>query len=540
MAFPLLLKTILERSRRLFPRKEIVSRDFSGEFRYTYQDFYERVCRLANALEAMGIKRGDRVATFAWNNHRHLELYFAIPCLGAVLHTVNIRLFPDQIVYILNHAEDKVIFIDEDLVPLINGIKDRLNTIQQYVIMTNKPQMPQTGLSPQASYEELLARASPRYSFPEDIDENSAAGMCYTTATTGNPKGVLYTHRGIVLHSFAISLPDVGGISERDVVMPIVPMFHANSWGIPFAATMLGTKQVLPGARPDPRILCELMQKEKVTISLGVPTVWMGILNFLEREPYDLSSLRIALCGGSAPPKALIEAFDKKTGAMMLHAYGLTETYPLALYSRPKSYMMDWPEEKVYEKRARQGILAPGLEMKVVNQHGEEVSPDGKEMGEILLRGPWIIEEYYNDPRTAESFTGGWLRTGDIATVDEEGYIQIMDRSKDLIKSGGEWISSVDLENTIMAHPAVLEATVVGVPHEKWQERPLACVVLKPDFRGQVDKKELLDFLVGKVAKWWIPDDVVFVDELPKTSVGKFDKKVLRERFKTYRLETSA
>lgn len=540
MAYPLLLSNFLERANRLYAKKEIVSRDFSGEMRYTYGDFYRRVTQLANALTKLGVQRQDRVATFAWNNHRHLELYFAVPAMGAVIHTVNIRLFPDQLVYILNHAADKVIFVDEDLVPILERVADKLATVRHFVIMTDRTTPLETKLSPVSYYEELLAQSPAGYDFPKDLDENSAAGLCYTTATTGNPKGVVYTHRGIFLHSLAISLPDAAGISETDVIMPVVPMFHANAWGIPFAATMAGAKQVLPGARPDARTFLQLMEKEKVTLSLGVPTVWMGVMQLLEKENYDLSSLRAVLCGGSAPPRSLIEAFERKTGALFLHAYGMTETYPLVTVARPKSYMKDWPAEKIYEKRAKQGALVPGLEMKLVNEKGVEVAHDGKELGELLLKGAWIIEEYYNDPRTAGSFSDGWLRTGDMATIDEEGYVQIMDRAKDLIKSGGEWISSVDLENTIMAHPAVLEAAVIAMPHEKWQERPLACVVLRPEYRGQVTQEDILDFLRNKVSKWWLPDRVDFLESIPKTSVGKFSKRQLREWYAANNFERPA
>lgn len=532
MPYQLLLTNFLERAQNLFARKEIVSRDFSGRFTYTYGEFYRRVGKLARALESLGVERGDRVATFAWNNHRHLELYFAVPCLGAVLHTVNIRLFPDQLVYILNHAEDRVIFIDEDLVPVIEGVRDRLETVRHFVVMTDKPGLPDTRLSPAVSYEELVGSVPEGYTFPKDLDENSPAGMCYTTATTGNPKGVVYTHRNIFLHSLGISLPDVACLGERDVIMPVVPMFHANSWGIPFAAAMLGAKLVLPGSRPDPRILCGLMEKEKVTVSLGVPTVWMGVLNLLRQENYDLSSLRLVLCGGSAPPRVLIEAFEQKVEALFLHAYGMTETTPLVTASRPKSYMLDWPLEKQYDQRSKQGTLVPGLEMRIANEVGEEVAHDGKEMGELLLRGAWVVEEYYRDPRSSEKFSDGWLKTGDMATIDEEGYVQIVDRTRDLIKSGGEWISSVDLENAIMAHPAVLEAAVIAIPHEKWGERPLACVVLRPEARGKIDQKEILNFLGGKFSNWQLPDVVDFIEEIPKTSVGKFSKKTLRERYR--------
>ncbi|WP_242868754.1 long-chain fatty acid--CoA ligase [Desulfotomaculum copahuensis] len=532
MRYPLLLRSILERARKLFPAKEIVSRDFSGLFRYDYGRFYERVCRLANVLKELGVEPGDRVATLAWNNHRHLELYFALPCMGAVVHTVNLRLFKEQIIFILNHAEDRVIFIDEDLVPVIEEIREQVQGLKHFVIMTDKDGPPPTSLSPAYSYEQLLAGASPDYRFPADLDEWSPASMCYTTATTGDPKGVMYSHRALYLHSLMIGMTDTFGLCEQDAAMPVVPMFHVNAWGIPYGAALVGAKLVLPGARPDARVLCELIQNEKVSVAAGVPTIWMGCLNLLEKENYDFSSLSRLLVGGASSPRALIEAYEKKHGIPFIVAYGMTETTPLTLLSRPKSYMRDWPEERVYALKVKQGLFAPGLEMRVTGEDGTDVLWDGCTMGELLFRGPWITGEYYRDPqRSKEALRGGWFRTADIATVDAEGYVNICDRSKDLIKSGGEWISSVELENTIMGHPAVAEAAVVALPHEKWQERPLACVVIREEFKGRVKPEDILEYLRSRVAKWWLPDRVEFIDEVPKTSVGKFDKKVLRRRF---------
>ncbi len=526
---PLTLTNFLERARRFFPKKEIVSRGLEGKQSYTYREFYERVCRLANALEGLGIKEGDRVGTFAWNHYRHLELYFAAPCMGAILHTVNIRLFPDQIVYILNHAEDKILFIDEELVPLIEGLKERIKTVQRFVIMTDKAP-PKTSLAPAHPYEELLNRAAKSYAWPT-LDEWTPAGLCYTSGTTGDPKGVVYSHRGLSLHSFAFCLSDPFGLCERDVAMPVVPMFHANAWGIPYAATMVGAKQVFPGPRPDPKAIAELIQSERVTFTAGVPTLWIGLLQLLEKERYDLSSLRGIGCGGSAVPQSLIEAYEKKLGIQIIQGWGMTETSPLAAASWLKSHMQPWPEAKKFQQRAKQGLILPGLEFKVVDEQGREVPWDGKSRGELLVKGPWVAKEYYKDPRSVESFKEGWLHTGDVAAIDEEGYIIIVDRLKDVIKSGGEWISSVDLEGAIMAHPKVLEAAVIAIPHEQWQERPLACVVPKPN--EKLTKEEILDSLKGKFANWWLPDDIVFMSEIPKTSVGKFDKKVLREQFKT-------
>ncbi|MBI4295157.1 MAG: long-chain fatty acid--CoA ligase [Chloroflexi bacterium] len=529
--YPLLVKSILERPLRLFARKEIVSRDFSGDFRYTYGDFYKRVCRLANVLEGMGIKRGDRVATFAWNNHRHLELYFAAPCMGAVLHPLNLRLFPDHLAYIINHAEDKVIFIDEDMLPSIEAVKDKIKTVSNFVVMTDKQRMPGTTLSPVASYEQLLSQASPEYRFPADLDENSAAALCYTSATTGMPKGCIYTHRGVHLHALTVGLPDVTGLSEKDTVMYAVPMFHALAWVMPYVATWVGAKQVMAGPHPDVRDWCQLIQNEKVTFSLAVPTVWRGILNLLETEKHDLSSLRLVLNGGSAPSLALIEAYEK-LGIHYVHGFGLTESSPFLAVNMLKSYMEDWSEQQKYAHMLKQGLIVRGIEWKVVDENGQEVKRDGKEMGELCVRSPWAITEYFKEPeRSAEAIKGGWLHTGDVVTVDEEGYIEIKDRRKDIIKSGGEWISSIDLENTIMNNPAVLEACVVGVPHPRWEERPVAYVVLKPSSKDKVTREDILNFLRDKVVKWWIPEDVRFVDEIPKTGVGKFNKKLLRQMY---------
>ncbi|MFZ5647496.1 MAG: long-chain fatty acid--CoA ligase [Bacillota bacterium] len=532
MNYPLTTNSILERAKMLYSKREIVCRDYSGMFRYNYGQFYDRVCKLANVLERLGVKRGDRVATLAWNTHRHLELYFAIPCMGAVLHTLNLRLFQEQLIYIINHAEDRVIFVDQDLLPLLEAIEDKISTVKQFVVMSDSSDLPTTSLSPVYSYEELLSKAPSTYDFPPDLDEWSAAAMCYTTATTGDPKGVAYTHRAIFLHSMACLTVDMMGIGNRDTVMAVVPMFHANAWGMPFTATWTGARQVYPGSRPDPRILCQLIQDEKVTLTAGVPTIWMGILQVMERERFDFSSVKAFICGGSAIPLALMKAYDEKLGIPIIHAYGMTETTPLVTLSRTKWHMDGWTPEKQYEARIKQGIVAPGLEIRIVGENGEDLPHDGKTMGELLVRGPWIAGEYYNNPeKTTECMKGGWLHTNDIATIDEEGYVAICDRTKDLIKSGGEWISSVDMENTIMAHPAVAEAAVIAIPHEKWNERPMACVVAKPEFKGTLTEEEIIRFLEGKMAKWMLPDRVIFIDEIPKTSVGKFNKKDLREKY---------
>jgi len=528
MRHNLTLHTMLERARRYFPDKEIVSRTGAGIFRFTYAHYYERTRRLAAALTRLGVARGDRVGTIAWNHHRHLEAYFAVPCMGASLHTINLRLPPDHLAFVINHAGDRVLLVDPDLVPLVEAVKDDLETVEHYVIMADGP-LPETRLAPVHSYEELLAAAPDDYRFPDDIDEWAEAGMCFSSATTGLPKGVTYAHRAIYLHSMMVCMADTVGIGEKDVVMPVVPMFHVNAWGMPFASTWMGAKQVLPGPRPGPHTLCQLMQDEKVTLAAGVPTVWMGLLQATEQKPYDLSSVTRIACGGSAPPRALIEAYEQKLGVPFLHAYGMTEGAPVTHVSRLKSTLEDAPADQRYAKKAKQGLLAPGLDMVVLREDGTEVAWDGQEMGEVVLRGPWIADSYYNDERSKATFKQGWYHTGDVATVDPDGYMQIVDRVKDLVKSGGEWISSVDLENAIMAHPKVAEAAVVAVYHPKWQERPLACVV--PKRGAELAAEEIKGFLKGKFADWWIPDDVVFISEVPKTSVGKFDKKVLREKY---------
>jgi fatty-acyl-CoA synthase len=533
MNIPLNISAMLERAETFFPKKQVISRMATGIKRHTYKEIGTRTRKLASALKKLGVHQGDRVGTFAWNHHRHLEAYFAIPGIGAVLHTINIRLSPQHIAYIVNHAEDKVLFIDDDLLPIIEKVKDQLKHVQAYIVMTDLDELPKTTLTPVYHYEKLLEIGDDSFSFVKHLDENSPAGMCYTSATTGNPKGVVYSHRGIVLHSMALGLADSAALSENDVAMPVVPMFHANAWGLPFAAVWFGTTLVMPGPYFTPKIIAELMEQEKVTLAAGVPTIWLGLLNELEQGKYDLSSVTRILCGGSAAPKGIIKAFETKYNIPFIHAYGMTETSPLVVLSRLKSYQQDLPEEERLEIRAKQGILVPGIEMKVIGQNGE-VAWDGKEMGELCLRGPWIADEYYRDERTKEAFKDGWLHTGDVVTVDEEGFVKIVDRTKDLIKSGGEWISSVDLENALMAHEAVFEAAVVAVPHEQWQERPVACVVLKEWAKDKVTKEDLYKFLEPQFAKWWLPDDIVFMDEIPKTSVGKFLKMKLREQLKEH------
>ncbi|WP_242226989.1 long-chain fatty acid--CoA ligase [Bacillus cereus group sp. BfR-BA-01315] len=526
MNVPLTISSMIERAEKLFPKKEIVSRTHDTITTLTYKQLGERTRRLSSALQKLGIKEGERVGTLAWNHHRHVEAYFAIPSIGSVLHTINIRLSAQHISYIIGHAEDRILLVDEDLVPLVEKIQSELLTVQAYIIMTDKKELPETSLEPVYHYEQLLTEGDPDFQFLKDMDENTPAGMCYTSATTGNPKGVVYTHRSTVLHCMALGLADTAALSESDVAMAIVPMFHVNAWGLPFAATWFGSKQVLPGPMFTPKILLEMIQDEKVTLAAGVPTIWLGVLQELENNNYDLSSMKRILCGGAAAPKSVIAAFEQKHNVPFVHAYGMTETSPLVTLARLKSYETDLSYEEQLEIRSKQGYLVPGVEMKVVGVN-REVKWDGAEMGELCLRAPWIAASYYNDERTVEGFRDGWLYTGDVVTVDEEGCVKIVDRTKDVIKSGGEWISSVDLENALMAHEAVFEAAVVAVPHPQWQERPVACVVQKQN--SSVTKEELYEFLRPQFAKWWLPDDIVFMEEIPKTSVGKFLKQALRK-----------
>lgn len=536
MDYPLTLQHFMDRAQRLFPRKEIATKQGAAMHRYTYADWYARTNKLASALKRLGMKKSDRIGTFAWNNYRHFELYFGVSCSGLVTHTLNLRLPPDQLIYIANHAEDQIVFVDASLAPVLEKVAPRLETVKQYVIMADGS-MPQTSLPNAISYEDLIARESADFAWPQ-LDEQDAAFMCYTSGTTGNPKGALYSHRALFLHSFGQGLASSLGINEDDVILPVVPMFHVNAWGLPFTCAMVGAKQVLPGPHLQPTDLLNLIQSEKVTVAAGVPTIWNGILAELEKNKYDLSSLRSMTVGGAAAPRSMIEKFQKQYGVPILHAWGMTEMSPLGTTASLKSYMREWPEEKRFEVRAKQGLPSAGVEIRGVDDEGKVIPWDGKAMGELEVRGPWIIKAYYKLEDSQERFHDGWFRTGDVVTIDPEGYINIVDRTKDLVKSGGEWISTVELEGLIMSHPKVLEAVVVSVPHPKWQERPLALVVEKPDFKGLVTKEEILEFLAGKTAKWWLPDDVVFIDAVPKTSVGKFDKKVLRTQFKEHKLPT--
>jgi acyl-CoA synthetase (AMP-forming)/AMP-acid ligase II len=532
----LTMPVLMDRGPALAPRVEIVSKMRDQVHRYTYADLGKRARQLANALTKLGIKQGDRVATFAWNSFRHLEVYYAVPCMGAVLHTLNIRLSPNDLEYIVNHAEDSVVCVDEDLLPLLEKLSGKIPTVEHFIVMSNTSEF-STSLTPTHDYETLISAESSDFAWPE-IDERAPMGLCYTSGTTGHPKGVMYTHRSNYIHTITGGLPDLLGLSRKDVIMAVVPMFHANAWGLPYVAMMLGLKQVFPGSTVDGVSVCQLIQDEKVTFTGGVPTIWLGVMNELNQNPgkYDLSSLRAMICGGSAPPRAMIDWFEKNLGVDFIQAWGMTETSPLGTVCRLKPQMSAWPRERVLDVKQRAGIHAPGLELRIVDDAGNEVPHDGVSMGRLLIRGPWVAATYFKQDPTPDKFPNGWLDTGDVATIDGEGYIAIADRSKDLVKSGGEWISSVDLENAIMAIPGVAEAAVIAVNHPKWQERPLACVVKKPGV--ELTKEQIYQNLEQKFAKWWMPDDIVFIDSVPKTSVGKFDKKVLREKFADFQLTT--
>jgi fatty-acyl-CoA synthase len=528
--FPLTLHHILRRMRSSSPDALVLTLTEAGAVRTTFGEVSERVDRLARALGRLGVEQGDRVGTFAWNNQRHLELYFAVPCTGAVLHTLNIRLFDDQLTYIVNHAEDKVIFVDDSLVPLLERLAPSFPSVANYVVMGDG----NLGRLPNAlRYEELLAQAGPgEFEYPE-VAERQAASLCYTSGTTGNPKGVLYSHRSISLHSTVTLTKDSTGLSRADRVLAVVPMFHVNAWGLPYGAALAGADLILPDRFLQAEPLAKLIAGERPTLMGCVPTIFADLLRYADEHPeLDLSSLSNAACGGSAVPRQLMKDFEERHRVRIFQAWGMTETSPVATYSRPREREHD---DAYWEDRAKQGRALPWVELRLVGNQGEEVPRDGASTGEIEVRGPWVAARYFNDASEDEKFASGWLRTGDIATVDERGFVQITDRSKDVIKSGGEWISSVELENEVMSHPDVVEAAVIAMPDERWAERPLCCVVLREG--ASTSAEELREHLRGRVARWWLPDEFAFVSEVPKTSVGKFDKKALRGRLKEGTLE---
>ncbi|MBS1788978.1 MAG: long-chain fatty acid--CoA ligase [Acidobacteria bacterium] len=540
MNTPLTMPVLMDRGPMLHPETEIVSKMRDKIHRYTYAELGKRARQFANAITRLGIKQGDRVATLAWNGYRHLEVYYATPCMGAVLHTLNLRLSAADLEYIVNHAEDSVICVDDDLLPILEKLAGKIPAVKHIIVMNNTGNQASDALAASAKihdYEELIAGEPTEFTWPE-IDENSPMGLCYTSGTTGHPKGVMYTHRSNYLHTITGGLPDALGLKRDDVVMAVVPMFHANAWGLPYICMMLGLKQVFPGPTMDGASVCQLLQDEKVTFTGGVPTIWMGVISELQANPgkYDLSNLREMVCGGSSPPRAMIDWLETNLGIDFIQAWGMTETSPLGTVCRLKPKMKNLPREKKLDIKQRAGLYTPGLRLRIVNDFGEEVPHDGASMGRLLVKGPWIAATYYRTDPTPDKFPDGWLDTGDVATLDTEGYMAIADRSKDLVKSGGEWISSVDLENAIMAVPGVAEAAVIAIAHPKWDERPLACVVKKPG--AELTKDQIYDHLLKSFAKWWMPDDILFIDAVPKTSVGKFDKKVLREQFKDFQLKS--
>jgi fatty-acyl-CoA synthase len=527
--YQLTVRHVLERVRRFGADSEVVTLKGEGDVRRAgYAEVAERADRLASALAKLGIEQGDRVGTFMWNNQEHFEAYLAVPSMGAVLNTVNIRLFPEQIAYIVNHAGNRVLFVDDSLVDALEPLVGELGGVEHFVVVGDG----EVGDLPNAlRYEELLAEGDKSFDYPE-LRERSAAGLCYTSGTTGNPKGVLYSHRSTILHAMAQSGADAIGLRFTDRVLPIVPMFHVNAWGIPHGCGLTGASLVMPDRFLQGEPLAKLIEAEKVTASAGVPTVWNQVLAHVDGNEADLSSLRVVVCGGAAVPRGLMQGLEERHGVQMVQGWGMTETSPVCAVAHAPA---DAEGDEHWSYRTAAGRLLPLVDARLIGEDGEEKPWDGEATGELEVRGPWIARDYYEDPSSPEKFHDGWLRTGDIASIDERGYVRISDRSKDVIKSGGEWISSVELEQALMAHDGVAEAAVIARPDDKWGERPLACVVCAEG--ASVGPDELRSYLADRVVKWWIPDTFAFIDEVPKTSVGKFDKKVLRQRLKDGELE---
>ncbi|MEZ0307013.1 MAG: 3-(methylthio)propionyl-CoA ligase [Ramlibacter sp.] len=537
MQQPLLVSSLITHAERHHGDQEIVSRRVEGDVhRTTYAELASRSRRLANALAMLGISFGERVATLAWNGHRHMELYYAVSGSGSVLHTMNPRLHPDQVVWIADHAQDQVLFFDLTFLPLIEAIAPRVKTIKAFVAMTDRAHMPAACSIPNLlCYEELVQVSSDRFEWPL-FDENTASALCYTSGTTGDPKGALYSHRSTVLHTYAAALPDAFNCSARDAILPVVPMFHVNAWGLPYVGCMVGAKLVFPGPWLDGKSVHDLIESEGVTLAAGVPTVWQGLLTHVEANALGFSTMRRTVIGGSACPPAMMRAFQERYDVQVLHAWGMTELSPMGTVCalKPK-HDQSSPEERL-AVQAKQGRGVFGIDMKIVGEDGQELARDGKASGELMVRGPWVVAEYFKGAG-GSPLVDGWFPTGDVATIDADGYMQITDRSKDVIKSGGEWIGSIDLENIAMAHPSVAMAACIGARHPKWDERPLLVVVCKPE--ATLSRDELIAFYEGKVAKWWTPDDVVFVDAIPLGATGKMLKNRLRERFATHQLPTA-
>ena len=535
---PLLIIDILRHAAEAFPVSRIISRTVEGPVhRYTYADAFRRTARLAHALGQLDIAPGDRVATIAWNTYRHFELYYGVSGIGAVCHTINPRLFADQLDYIVNHADDRAIFVDLNLVPLVEQLADRFAGVRHVVVMTDRGHMPRTSLRHALCYEELLEDMPETFDWP-CLDENTAAAMCYTSGTTGNPKGSLYSHRSTVLHAMGVLVPGIFPLNRKAVVMPVVPMFHVQAWGQPYAAPICGASLVLPGAKLDGESLHQLMESEGVTLALGVPTIWLGLLAWLRQSGERLTTVAHLLTGGAAAPLSMFKAWEEEYGIEVLQGWGMTETSPVCACGAYGSALDSAKGDERYAHKLRQQRLF-GVELRLVDDDGQPVPADGITQGELQCRGPWVIDSYYNDDAaSAAAFTDdGWFRTGDVATLAGESMLQITDRTKDMIKSGGEWISSIDLENEVMSHPAVAEAAAIAMPHPRWQERPMLIIVLNP---GQTaDSGDIRRHLEGRIAKWWMPDDIVFVDDLPHTATGKVSKLQLRERFRDHVLPTA-
>ena len=545
MQQPLLISSLIVHAERHHPEREIVSRRVEGDIhRTTYKELASRSRRMAKALAALGVQMSDRVATLAWNGYRHMELYYAVSGSGAVLHTINPRLHPDQIVYIADHAEDQVLFFDLTFLPLIQAVATRCKTVKHWVAMTDRAHMPAADVAAKIPgllcYEDLVAGQDDRFDWPS-FDEATASSLCYTSGTTGNPKGVLYSHRSTVLHTFAIALPDALNCSANDAILPVVPMFHVNAWGLPYAACMVGAKLVFPGPGLDGKSLYELFEAEQVTVSAGVPTVWQALLAHVESNGLKFSSMRRTVIGGSACPPAMLRKFGDVYDVHVLHAWGMTEMSPVGTVGAFKPHHLGLDADARYAVMAKQGRAVYGVDMKIVDPDGKELPWDGEHSGDLLVKGPWIVNQYFRgeggDPLVRAADGQGWFPTGDVARIDAEGYMQITDRSKDVIKSGGEWIGSIDLENIAMAHPAVAMAACIAAYHPKWDERPLLVVVKKPG--AELTRDELLHFFDGKIAKWWTPDDVVFVDAIPLGATGKMQKNKLREALKDHKLPTA-
>lgn len=536
---PLLISSLIEFAERHHGDGEIVSRRVEGDIhRYTWADVARRARQVANALEGEDLLFSDRVATLAWNGYRHLELYYGVSGSGRVLHTINPRLHPDQIAWIANHAEDQILCFDLNFLPLVQAVHARCPTIKRWIALCDADKLPaDSGIPGLLSYEAWMGSRSPDYAWPR-FDENSASSMCYTSGTTGNPKAALYSHRSTLLHAYAAALPDVMGISARDSVLPVVPMFHVNAWGIPYSAALTGCKVVFPGPALDGKSVYELIEAEGVTFAAGVPTVWQMLLTHMKPGGLRFSTLKRTVIGGSACPPAMIHAFQQDYGVDVLHAWGMTEMSPLGTLCTLKNKHLTMPADAQDVIRQKQGRAIFGVDMKIIDGNGEELPWDGKAYGDLLVKGPWIVKEYFKgeggDPLVPDAQGHGWFPTGDVATIDPDGFLQITDRSKDVIKSGGEWISSIDIENIAVAHPAVLMAACIGVAHPKWDERPVVAVVKRPG--AEVTREELLKFYEGKTAKWQIPDDVLFVEAIPLGATGKILKTRLREQFKDYRL----